>query len=122
MATNAPKGSTKRVYLFGAGETEGGAGMTNLLGGKGANLAEMAGLGLPVPAGFTITTEVCTDYYANGEKLAEDLRAEVDAAMNKVGEATGAKFGDKTNPLLVSVRSGARLDAGDDGHDPEPRA
>ncbi len=98
----------KRVYLFGGQYTEGKADMKNLLGGKGANLAEMCQIGIPVPAGFTITTEVCIEYYKNGKKIPDGLKSEVDQAMKKVEEVMGAKFGDKTNPLLVSVRSGAR--------------
>ena len=96
------------VYGFGGGKAEGKADMKNLLGGKGANLAEMANLGLPVPPGFTITTEVCTYYYANGESYPKDLAAQVDAALAEVGKITGKLFGDGKNPLLVSVRSGAR--------------
>jgi pyruvate,orthophosphate dikinase len=98
----------KRVYLFGAGRTDGSADMKALLGGKGANLAEMANLGLPVPPGFTITTEVCTAYYAGGRSLPDGLKGEVEAALADVGKAVGAKFGDASSPLLVSVRSGAR--------------
>ncbi len=98
----------KWVYTFGDGKAEGEAGMKNLLGGKGANLAEMSNLGLPVPPGFTITTEVCTFYYDNGETYPESLRADVDAALQHVGALTGRIFGDAANPLLVSVRSGAR--------------
>ncbi len=98
----------KWVYSFGGGKAEGKADMKNLLGGKGANLAEMANLGLPVPPGFTITTEVCTYFYAHGESYPKELSAEVDAALDSVGEITGKGFGDKSNPLLVSVRSGAR--------------
>ncbi len=96
---------TKRVYLFGAGTAEGTADMKNLLGGKGANLAEMASLGLPVPPGFTITTEMCTAYYDNGGTFPEGLAADVDAAMATVGKAVGGMFGDAGKPLLVSVRS-----------------
>lgn len=99
---------TKWVYGFGGGRAEGRADMKNLLGGKGANLAEMANLGIPVPPGFTITTEVCTYYYQNGETYPETLKAEVGEALAKVEEIMGAKFGDNANPLLVSVRSGAR--------------
>ena len=99
---------TKWVYSFGDGSAEGEAGMKALLGGKGANLAEMANLGLPVPPGFTITTEVCAHYYANGRSFPDDLKAQVDVALKKVGASAGAGFGDKGNPLLVSVRSGAR--------------
>ena len=102
------KSAAKRVYLFGAGKTDGAAQMKDLLGGKGANLAEMASLGLPVPPGFTITTEVCTAYYATGSKLPDGLQAEVTEALAHVGKAVGAVFGDVKAPLLVSVRSGAR--------------
>jgi pyruvate,orthophosphate dikinase len=105
-ATTGKKG--KWVYAFGGGKAEGRAGMRNLLGGKGAGLAEMAQLGLPVPPGFTITTEVCTYFYANGKTYPKDLRAQVDAALTAVGRVTGKTFGDTKNPLLVSVRSGAR--------------
>ncbi len=100
--------SSKRVYLFGAGRTDGRADLRNLLGGKGANLAEMASLGLPVPPGFTITTEVCAAYYSNGRKLPGGLEQEAEAALAHVGKAVGAVFGDVRSPLLVSVRSGAR--------------
>jgi len=99
---------TKRVYLFGGNVTEGTADMKNLLGGKGANLAEMARIGIPVPAGFTITTEVCNEYYKNNQKLPESLKEEVATALHEVEGIMGAKFGDHSNPLLVSVRSGAR--------------
>ncbi len=98
----------KWVYTFGDGKAEGKADMRNLLGGKGAGLAEMANLGLPVPPGFTITTEVCTYYYAHEQAYPDDLRAQVDAALAHVGKLTGKIFGDRANPLLVSVRSGAR--------------
>ncbi|MEL6291109.1 MAG: pyruvate, phosphate dikinase [Pseudomonadota bacterium] len=100
--------STKWVYIFGADKTDGDASMRNLLGGKGANLAEMSGLGLPVPPGFTITTELCTAYYENDRQYPDSLGAEVDTALDAVSAAVGAKFGDPSNPLLVSVRSGAR--------------
>jgi pyruvate,orthophosphate dikinase len=99
---------TKWVYSFGGGRAEGRADMKNLLGGKGANLAEMANLGIPVPPGFTISTEVCTYYYANQDTYPATLKDEVAAALAKVEETIGAKFGDVDNPLLVSVRSGAR--------------
>ncbi len=99
----------KMIYLFGGGNAEGNAGMKNLLGGKGANLAEMAGLGIDVPAGFTISTEVCTAYYENNGQYPEGLHEEAAANMKKVEEVMGAKFGDMDNPLLVSVRSGARI-------------
>ncbi len=99
---------TKWVYSFGAGQSDGDASLRNLLGGKGANLAEMASLGLPVPPGFTITTEVCTAFYANDRNYPAGLTEQVNAALAKVGEAVGMNFGDQKNPLLVSVRSGAR--------------
>jgi pyruvate,orthophosphate dikinase len=107
-ATGLGDDMSKWVYGFGGGRAEGGAEMKALLGGKGANLAEMASLGLPVPPGFTITTEVCTYYYQNGHAYPEGLRDEVARALNAMGEATGKRFGDARNPLLVSVRSGAR--------------
>lgn len=97
------------VYFFGGEEAEGNAGMRNLLGGKGANLAEMASTGIPVPAGFTISTEVCTSFYKNSGKYPDGLEAAVDSAIGKVEEAMGAKFGDPADPLLLSVRSGARV-------------
>src|ERR1700741_3706136 len=98
----------KWVYSFGDGAAEGSAGMKNLLGGKGANLAEMANLGLPVPPGFTITTEVCTYFYEHDKAYPKDLKPQVEAALAQVGRITGKTFGDSDNPLLVSVRSGAR--------------
>ena len=98
----------KFVYFFSAGQTEGNAGMKNILGGKGANLAEMTALGLPVPPGFTISTEMCQAFYDNGEKLPEQLKTKVLEAMAQVEKLLGKKFGDPANPLLVSVRSGAR--------------
>ena len=99
---------TKWVYTFGDGAAEGRAGDKNLLGGKGANLAEMCSLGLPVPPGFTITTEACNWYYANGRAYPEALQAQVDAALGHIGRITGRRFGDPEKLLLVSVRSGAR--------------
>ncbi|MFC2951959.1 pyruvate, phosphate dikinase [Marinicaulis aureus] len=102
------KNKTKWVYSFGAGSAEGDASMRNLLGGKGANLAEMASLGLPVPPGFTITTEVCSAFYENDRNHPAGLAEEVSTALAKVGDAVGMKFGDTSKPLLVSVRSGAR--------------
>jgi pyruvate, orthophosphate dikinase len=98
----------KWVYSFGGGTAEGKSEMRNLLGGKGANLAEMANLGLPVPPGFTITTEVCTYFYAHAKKYPDELAGEIDAALAHIGKLTGRSFGDNDNPLLVSVRSGAR--------------
>jgi len=99
---------TKWVYSFGDGSAEGRAEMRSLLGGKGANLAEMSNLGLPVPPGFTVSTEVCTAYYDNDENYPADLAGQVDEALLRIEEAVGAKFGDSQRPLLVSVRSGAR--------------
>ncbi|KND19308.1 pyruvate phosphate dikinase [Pannonibacter phragmitetus] len=100
---------TKWVYGFGNGTAEGNAGLKTLLGGKGANLAEMSNLGLPVPPGFTITTEVCTWYYDKGKTYPDDLAQQVELALAAAGELTGRRFGDAQNPLLVSVRSGARV-------------
>ncbi|MCI0642437.1 MAG: pyruvate, phosphate dikinase [Gemmataceae bacterium] len=100
---------SKYVYFFGGGKADGNGKMKELLGGKGANLAEMCLIGLPVPAGFTITTEVCTYYYANNKTYPNELMAEVEAAMRQAEEVMGAKFGDAKNPLLVSCRSGARV-------------
>jgi pyruvate,orthophosphate dikinase len=99
---------TQWVYGFGGGESGGDASMKALLGGKGANLAEMAKLGLPVPPGFTLTTEVCTEFYKNNRAYPADLAAQVDAALASLEAKTGKRFGDPANPLLVSVRSGAR--------------
>jgi pyruvate,orthophosphate dikinase len=107
-ADSAPSAKGKWAYAFGGGKAEGKPQMRNLLGGKGAGLAEMANLGLPVPPGFTITTEVCTYYYANKQQYPAALRSQVDKALVQVGKITGKIFGDKVNPLLVSVRSGAR--------------
>ena len=106
-----PNKNQKFVYFFGGGKAEGNESMKNLLGGKGANLAEMAGhpdLQLPVPPGFTITTEVCTHFYENGKKYPATLRDEADKAIRKMEKLAGRKFGDPKDPLLVSVRSGAR--------------
>src|ERR1041385_2449695 len=100
---------TKWIYFFGQGGADGEAGLRNLLGGKGANLAEMSNLGLPVPPGLTITTEVCSYYYACGKKLPDDLKEQTIQAIERLGELMGAKFGDPKRPLLVSVRSGARV-------------
>ncbi|WP_418152683.1 pyruvate, phosphate dikinase [Litorimonas sp. RW-G-Af-16] len=99
---------TQWVYAFGGGSAEGDTSMKNLLGGKGANLAEMASLGLPVPPGFTMTTEVCTTYYKNGEQYPDDLDPQVEAGLAHIEKLTDKVFGDAENPLLVSVRSGAR--------------
>ena len=98
----------KRVYLFGGKSADGNGSMKNLLGGKGANLAEMCTLGIPVPAGFTITTDTCAEYYKNKMQFPAELKAEVDAALAKTEAIMNMKFGDKENPLLVSCRSGAR--------------
>ena len=94
----------KYVYLF----SEGSKDMRNLLGGKGANLAEMTNLGMPVPQGFTITTEACIKFYDDGEKINDEILAEIDEYVEKLQKMSGKKFGDLNNPLLVSVRSGAR--------------
>ncbi|MBR2616052.1 MAG: pyruvate, phosphate dikinase, partial [Clostridia bacterium] len=96
--------SKKYCYLF----TEGDATMRNLLGGKGANLAEMTKIGLPVPQGFTVSTEACTQYYEDGRKINAEIQAQIMEYIDKMEAITGMKFGDKENPLLVSVRSGAR--------------
>ena len=100
--------SDKHVYFFGDGVAEGRGDMKNLLGGKGANLAEMTSIGLPVPAGFTLTTEVCTEYYDNARSYPKGLEAEVDQHLARVETMMGKTFGDSSNPLLVSVRSGSR--------------
>ena len=100
--------ANKSVYRFGGGVADGDASMKNLLGGKGANLAEMSNLGLPVPPGFTITTEVCSAFYDNGRAYPDGLAEDVAAALDWVGAAVDRKFGDPEKPLLVSVRSGAR--------------
>ena len=94
----------KYVYLF----KEGNAEMREILGGKGANLAEMTNLGLPIPQGFTVSTEACNKYYDDGEQITEDVQNQIFEALSKLEEITGKKLGDKENPLLVSVRSGAR--------------
>ena len=101
--------ATKRIYSFGGGKADGDKDMKELLGGKGAGLAEMSSIGIPVPPGFTITTEVCTEYYKSGKKLPKGLEGEIRAAMKKVEALTGKRFGDEKDPLLVSVRSGARV-------------
>ncbi len=100
---------TQWVYSFGNGSAQGRADMKNLLGGKGANLAEMSNLGLPVPPGFTITTEVCTHYYAHGETYPTDLKDAVERALGNIGTLANGTLGDPAKPLLVSVRSGARV-------------
>ena len=98
----------KYVYLFGNGEADGTAEMKNLLGGKGANLAEMNHLGIPVPPGFTITTDVCTHYYKNDLNFPDELDSQIQESLSKVETIMDSNFGDETNPLLLSVRSGAR--------------
>src|SRR5208337_217543 len=100
---------TKWVYNFGNGTAEGRADMKDLLGGKGAGLAEMSNLGLPVPPGFTITTEVCTYFFAHGKSYPAELRQEVERGLAAIEHSLGTRFGDADNPLLVSVRSGARV-------------
>src|SRR5262252_4331870 len=108
-ATKALAKSSKYVYLFGNGKADGDGSMKPLLGGKGANLAEMSRIGLPVPPGFTITTEVCTYYYANKKSYPKELQAQKEAGIANIEKIMKTKFGDKKNmPLLVSVRSGAR--------------
>jgi pyruvate, orthophosphate dikinase len=118
-ATKPAQQKGKWVYGFGDGKAEGKAQMRNLLGGKGANLAEMANLGLPVPPGFTITTEVCTYFYAHGKTYPKELKAQVETALERVGRIAGKGFGDSANPLLVRR---ARLDAGHDGHRAQSRS
>lgn len=110
MGSNTTKSKVpdQFVYFFSAGDTDGNAGMKNTLGGKGANLAEMTSLGIPVPPGFTISTDICAHYYENGESLPSWVRPKVQEALAKVEAKIGKKFGDNANPLLVSVRSGAR--------------
>src|SRR5438045_4271352 len=100
---------TKWVYAFGDGKAEGKAEMRDLLGGKGANLAEMSNLGLPVPPGLTITTEVCTYYYANKQSYPPDLKEQVDIALREVGYQAKGNFGDHEKTMLLRVRSGARV-------------
>jgi pyruvate,orthophosphate dikinase len=106
--TPAARKARQFVYAFGGGHADGNAKMKDLLGGKGANLAEMAEIGLPVPPGFTISTEVCTYFYAHGRRYPSGLSAEVAKALRQVENLVGKRFGDPANPLLVSVRSGAR--------------
>ncbi|MEL7232569.1 MAG: PEP/pyruvate-binding domain-containing protein, partial [Pseudomonadota bacterium] len=108
MADTVTQADTKWVYSFGGDGSEGDASLRNLLGGKGANLAEMSSLGLPVPPGFTLTTEVCTAYYELERTYPDGLSAQVDEALARLEAKTGKVFGDAANPLLVSVRSGAR--------------
>src|SRR6267154_1494735 len=100
--------SAKYVYTWGAAKADGNGSMKNLLGGKGANLAEMTRIGLPVPPGFTITTEVCTYYYANKRTYPKQLQAQIEAGVRNMEKLLGKKFGDLNKPLLVAVRSGAR--------------
>ena len=99
----------KWVYSYGKGYSEGDNKMRNLLGGKGVGLAEMTSIGVPVPPGFTITTEVCNYYYDHNHTYPKDLWTQVDAALDKIEKDVGMKFGDVNNPLLVSIRSGARV-------------
>src|SRR4051812_10917765 len=100
---------TKYVYFFGGGKADGRADMKELLGGKGANLAEMTNIGLPVPAGFTLTTEVCTYFYDHDRTYPPELKDQVERALRQTEEVMAARFGDRKNPLLVSCRSGARV-------------
>ena len=106
--TPAAPATTQWVYSFGGGAADGDAAMKDLLGGKGANLAEMARLGLPVPPGFTITTQACNHFYKEGRRYPAGLDAQVAQRLAVVEQITGKRFGDPANPLLVSVRSGAR--------------
>src|SRR5574344_577735 len=108
MSKEKKSDKIKYVYYFGGNHAEGSADMKNLLGGKGANLAEMVNMGLPVPAGFTITSEVCTYYFKNNNEYPAMLKREVEKALEKLEKDMGMKFGDNNNPLLVSVRSGSR--------------
>src|SRR3954470_18511281 len=101
--------TVRYVFRFGGGITDGEAGNRNLLGGKGANLAEMASIGLPVPPGFTISTGMCALYYAEGQSFPDSLRTEVAEGLAHIEAVTGKRFGDSADPLLVSVRSGARV-------------
>src|SRR5215468_7482204 len=107
-AKSAPSKRIRYVYYFGDGKADGNGSMKPLLGGKGAGLHEMTRIGLPVPPGFTITTEVCTYFYENEKQYPPELATQVATALAKVEKSVGKKFGDRTNPLLVSVRSGAR--------------
>src|SRR5688572_9712342 len=109
LAVGETADMTRSVYRFGAGVSDGEAGNKNLLGGKGANLAEMASIGLPVPPGFTISTAMCANYYAEGERFPDSLRTEVAEGIAHIEQVTGRRFGDAGDPLLVSVRSGARV-------------
>src|SRR5437667_9850109 len=106
---STPKPATKYVYSFGGGKADGNGKMKNDLGGKGAGLAEMTNAGLPVPAGFTITTEACRAFYANGEKFPPGMWDQGVAALRTVEAETGKELGDRADPLLVSVRSGAKF-------------
>src|SRR5947209_8299380 len=108
ISVGKQRGQPQWVYAFGGGKAAGRGDMRNLLGGKGAGLAEMANLGLPVPPGFTITTDVCTHFYTNNKRYPDELRSQVETALADIGRLTGKTFGDPKNPLLVSVRSGAR--------------
>src|SRR3990172_1890068 len=109
VAARAHRAAKRYIYAFGGGRAEGDATMRDVLGGKGAGLAEMTNAGLPVPPRFTITTEACNDYFAAGERLPDGLWDDVLAAVAGVERETGKGFGDAANPLLVSVRSGARF-------------
>ena len=107
--TSSKSSKTKYVYFFGAGKAEGKAEMKQLLGGKGANLAEMTNIGVPVPGGFTLTTETCAEFYKNNKQWPAGLEQQVRDNIVKLEKAMGAKFGDRHNPLLISVRSGAAV-------------
>ncbi|MFW6057111.1 MAG: PEP/pyruvate-binding domain-containing protein, partial [Chloroflexota bacterium] len=101
--------TTKYVYSFGNGTAEGRANLKDLLGGKGANLAEMARMGVPVPPGFTIISDACNEYLNNDQTIPEELREQVEAAIERLEAISGTSFGERDNPLLISVRSGARI-------------
>ena len=117
IGTPANSNIPKWVYQFGGGSADGSAADRNLLGGKGANLAEMASIGLPVPPGFTITTDVCSAFYKNEKTLPDDLKRQTQVALDHIGELVGSVYGSKETPLLVSVRSGAAgFHAWDDGY------
>ena len=109
MAKRKTARANKMIYYFGKTRTDGRGTGKEIIGGKGLNLAEMTGIGLPVPPGFTITTEVCASYYENGEKLPATLMKEVEKTVKTLEKELGKKFGDEENPLLVSVRSGAAV-------------
>ena len=109
VTTGEDSMANRYVYFFATGKAEGKAEMRDSLGGKGANLAEMANMGIPVPPGFTISSEVCSYYFSHNKTFPEQLREQVDESLARLEKVMGAKFGDEENPLLISVRSGARV-------------